>query len=211
MAEINMEELKPNSHRYKAEQKRAVSDQNRQPKKPVIRSDSVVNTKKSFGKKLKSAFFSQDLNDMKSWLFWDMIVPGCKDLILDIIDNMLGGEDRSRRSGGRTDYANRYRYNSSSKKRKSNSHRRNEDDDDDVDYTNIILRNRRDAEDVVYEMHKRIRDNGTVSIAEFLDMIGLAGSFTDNDWGWDRERDINYRKVSSGWLIDVREAIYISD
>ena len=78
-----------------------------------------------------------------------------------------------------------------------------------MDFRNIVLRQRDDAERLIEEMRRRIRNNDSASVADLLDLIDIPGRYTDNNWGWDDERDIGIRRVSSGYLIDVAEPKYL--
>lgn len=213
MADINvdMSNLEPNSHKYKAEK-------NREKIQPVINKDQVVSTKKPFGKKISETFMTEDAKDIKTWLIMDVLIPGVKSTILDIISMMFFGElsssrnrSSSRSRNGRTNYSSIYR---DSYDRNERNRRRRDDSyesDDNVDFRNIVLRERRDAERLIEEARRRIRDSSSqaISIAELLDLIDAPSRYTDCNWGWDDERDIGIRRVSSGYLIDVAEPKYI--
>ncbi len=216
MADINIDSLEPNSHKYKAEKARM----SREKISPVINKEQVISTKKPLGKKFAEIFMPEDTKDLKTWLIKDVIVPGVQNTILDILSMAFFGETRSRnrsdprrRSDNRYDYRGCYRESSDYRR---SSYRRNEEryeSGDVVDFRNIILRNREDAENLISAMRDRIRntDSKSVSVAELLDMIDATTSsrYTDNNWGWDDERDIGIRRVSSGYLIDVAEPKYL--
>lgn len=217
MANIDISNLEPNSHAYKAEKaKRELDAQNKEKVKPVIRQDQIVSTKKPLSKKFAETFMTEDAKDVKTWLIMDVLIPGLKSTILDVISMMFFGEtdSRSRGSsrdrGGRTNYRAKYRSSSDRDDRRRRDDRY--DSDDRVDFRNIVLRNRADGEDLVNEMKKRIEDTGSVSISELLDMIDAAASsrYTDCNWGWDDPRDVGLRRISSGWLIDVAEPRYLN-
>lgn len=220
MADIKIDDLKPNSHKYKSEM--AEKDQNEKKSerlKPVVNRDKIVSTKKGILQKFTDQIFDRDAGDIKTWLVKDVLIPTIQDTILDMIQMMFFGEvdsrrydsrDRRRDRGGRRDYGSYYRgesYGGRSSKRSRRDDRY--DRDDKIDCRNIILRSRRDAEDVIDEMRKRIHDEGSISVAELFDLIDLPSEYTDNNWGWDREKDIGIKRVSSGFLIDVTEPRYL--
>lgn len=215
MAEVDVNSLEPNSHKYKAEKEARKS---REKISPVVDRDKVVSTKKPLGKKFAETFLTEDTKDVKSWLIMDVIIPGIKNTILDIISMAFFGEieSRSRRSRSRRDRDDRVSYSSYyrgsySDRRDHNSRRKDDyyDSDDRVDFRNIVLRDRSDAERVIGAMRDRIRSDGSASVADLLDLIDVAGRYTDNNYGWDDERDIGIRRVSSGYLIDVSEPKYL--
>lgn len=210
MAEINIDAIKPNSKTYHREEEKR---KERKKVDPIKRHGKIVSTKKSFGKRMWDLFVGQDPKEMVTHFIYDVLIPGIKYAVLDGISVALTGEmfdGRRRSSGGRYDYRGSYgksRYGSvsSSKKRNSDGYERNER----VDYRNIKLDNRYDAEELVSRMKDRIYDTGSVSIAEMFDMLELPSRFTDNDWGWKDERDIGIRVSGRSFLIDVAEAIHL--
>lgn len=222
MADININSLEPNSHKYKAEKaakEEAVAQKSRNRISPVVGRNQVVSTKKPLGKKFAETFMTEDTQDIKSWLLLDVIIPGIKNTILDILSMMFFGEmssrsRRERRRDDRVNYSSYYRNSSYNRREKEYRRRRDDDNyydsDDKVDFRNIILRNRDDAERVINSMKNRIRDDGSASVADLLDLIDVPGRYTDNNYGWDDERDIGIRRVSSGFLIDVAEPMYLN-
>lgn len=183
---------------------------------PVVDRDQIVSTKKPLSKKFAEAFMTEDTKDVKTWLLMDVLIPGVKNTVLDVLSMMFFGEmdSRSRRTrrdyNDRVNYSSYYRGSSSLKDRDSRRRRNNRyDSDDHVDFRNIVLRQRADAEHVIEGMRERIRNNDSASVADLLDLIDVPGRYTDNNWGWDDERDIGIRRVSSGFLIDVAEPKYL--
>lgn len=221
MGDINIDSLEPNSHKYKAEKAsgKECSQNGRERISPIVKREQVVSTRKPLRKKFAETFMTEDTKDVKSWVIMDVLIPGIKNTILDILSMVFFGEtdSRSRRRSrrgrdDRTNYSSYYRSGSDSRDR-DYRRRRDRDDyydsDDRVDFRNIIVRNRSDAENVIKALRDRIRDNGAASVADLLDLIDVAGRYTDNNYGWDDERDIGIRRVSSGFLIDVAEPKYL--
>lgn len=221
MADIDVNSLEPNSHKYKAEKANGGNQdpKSREKVSPIVKRDQVVSTKKPLGKKFAETFMTEDTKDVKSWLLMDVIIPGVKNTILDILSMMFFGEVDNRRGRGkrrrydddRRDYSSYYSGSSSNRERRSSRRKENSyyDSDDRVDFRNIVLRNRDDAEDLIEEMRRRIKSEGSVSVATLLDLVDVPGRYTDNNWGWDDDRDIGIRRVSSGYLIDVAEPKYL--
>jgi hypothetical protein len=219
MAEIKLDVsgVTPNSHKYREAQAKA-AEAEREHLKPLVKKDAVVSTKKSAGRKFVDTFIQEDAEDIKSYVVFDVIIPGIKNLILDMVEMAFFGStsaskrDRSK-SGEPTNYRSYYGGSTrSTRERRESRDRgaaRRADRDDKLDYQNIILRYREDAENIIDEMRYRIKKTGSCSIAELFDLIGEAGSWNDNNWGWTDERDICLRRVSNGYLISVAEAYYL--
>lgn len=211
MATVNMDDLKPNSNSYKESK-----STERKKLDPVVKSGAVVSTKKPLGQKFKDVFIGEDINDLKRYIVLDMLIPGAKRMILNIMKMMFFGDTEpdyyyDHRGNTHTNYTASYRgssYRASSRRRERE---RRYEGDEKVDYQNVVLRNRMDAEDVVDQMRERIRRYGYCSIADLFDLINVTGNYNDNNWGWKDERDIGIRRISSGFLINVRDAEYLDD
>ena len=95
-----MQDYMPNSHRFKAEQKAAGVQGGEEKKKIEKVVTGVVKTKKKSGfAKLIDIFTPEDVDDVKSYIFWDIIVPAGKEALSDVFDAFVWGE--SRRGGKR--------------------------------------------------------------------------------------------------------------
>lgn len=210
MTDINIDSLEPNSHKYKTEKE---TKKERKKVSPVIERDHIVSTKKPLSKKIKEAFVPEDISDVKTWVIKDLIIPTMKDAFFDFVSMLFYGEFSSKKERGyMTDYRNYYNSRSGrngSSRKPSYSPSRTNSLDDKMDFRNIIVRNRADAEIIVNSMIERIQNFGSVSVAELFDLIDAPSNYTDNNYGWDNERDIGLRRVSSGFLIVVSEPKYL--
>lgn len=208
MSEVDMNSLQPNSHKYKEEKEK------KSKLSPIVDKDQIVSTKKPFSKKIFDTFLMDDSKDIKSWLIYDVLIPGAKNTVLDVLSMMFFGELSSRNRSSRSRYRREERDDYRSYYRSSNERSKRRDDrynsDDRIDFRNIILRNRENAEDLIEEMRRRIKNDGSASVADLLDLIDASSRYTDNNYGWDDERDIGIRRVSSGYLIDVAEPKYLN-
>lgn len=205
MPVIDTSNLKPNSNVYKNEEKK--QDSKERPKQ-VIKS-SVVSTKKSLGQKFMSMFIKSDVDDIKSFIVKDVIIPGVGNAILDVISMAFFGETSGRSYNFKKSYTPYSRSYQNVSSKYSYGNKDHYEENKDLDYRNIILRDRRDAEAVLNEMHRRIEVYGYTTIGELFDLIGVAGKYTDNNWGWKDHNDLDLQRVSSGWLIKVAEARYV--
>lgn len=215
MAEVRLEDIKPNSYKSKE-----IKPQNKKEApsttKAIVSKSAVVSTKKSIGQKFKEAFIAEDMADIKSWLIQDILIPGVKNTILDTLSMIFfknGGGNR------RSSSYNFYRYGQNSsasyasyyngQRHSAQQNARNQSytsHNTKVDYRDITLVRRDDAQKVVDEMRYRINEFGSVSIAAMLDLMEITSDFNDNNWGWTNPNSIGIRPVPNGWLIDVSEA-----
>lgn len=223
MATVNLDNIEPNSKTYKSEKK-----EKRERKKidPVIKKDKIVATKKPLGKRLWDLFIGQDPKDLRDYFIKDVLIPEMLDIagmgfdsVLDNIGMRFGSGPARKRTGyggysnGKVSYSGLFKksYENARRNRPTRRDRNDRDEyqNDKVDYRNVVLQYREDAENVIDHMIERIEDTGSISVAEFFDMLELPSKFTDNDWGWENARDIGLKRVHGGWLIDVREAIHL--
>lgn len=195
----------------------------RQKLKPVVSSDSVVSTKMPLRKKIAGAFIKEDIKDVKKFIISDYVIPGIKVGLLNALSMMFMGEaigkwpfggDWSGRNRARgyydmPSYSDYYRSRSRYSSQDDRDEYRGKLYNEKMDYRNVVLRNREDAERIIRTMHARIDEVGAVSVAEMFDLLDISTNYTDNNWGWNDHRDIDIRRVPSGYLIDVREARYI--
>ena len=87
-----MEEYKSNSHKSRQNQNDDI------PEKRVekVVSGSVKSKKKNGLQKITNVFVPEDVDDVKSYIFEDIVVPAVKDIILDAVRAFLGVSGNSR-------------------------------------------------------------------------------------------------------------------
>lgn len=206
MAKVNLGDIEPNSAAYKNQKKK---EKERERLSPVVKKDSIVRAKASPVKKFTEKFFGKDTDELKTWVVWDVVVPGIQDLLLNGLSMAFRGEPlrRGSSSGRREPYPYHSAYSSSRRSSgRRESYRREDEYGGKLDYRDVVLKNREDAEDIIDQMRERIEKEGEVTVAEFFDMLDSPSDMVDNDWGWTSVRDIGLRRVSDGWKIDVARA-----
>lgn len=177
---------------------------------PIIKRDRVVSSKESLGKKIVKEFFVDDIQDLKRYLWKEKIVPGVKNIVLDGLEKIFFKDVRSRRND-RTGYdynGSSYRYYYDGK-RGGYDQKKEKQKEEKVDCRNVVLTYREDAEKLVSRMKQIIREDHELTVAQMFELIDSPSDYIDNNWGWDDERDIGMRRVSTGYLIDVREPKYL--
>lgn len=180
--------------------------------KAAVDKGSVEIPNQKLGRRLAKEFLG-DPREMREYFFEDVLFPGIKRAILDMMSMMFFNDtygDRER-GGRRRDYTRSFRSDS---RRSSDRSRRDRDSrsggDDKIDYKNIRFNKRSDADRIMATLRGRVREYGSASIADLYDLIDVTPSHRDFDFGWDREEDIGMRRMSDGrWLLDVPEAIEI--
>lgn len=215
---LDSNSIRPNSHKSKQEK---VTEQERQPRTPIVAKDAVVRSKKPLGKKISQKMDLADGREVRDYIVDEKIIPGLKDFALDMLEMIFYGERSPKRNRKRRrdyddepswkhDYRSDYgRSSRDHRRRRDYDRRRRYDRDDDIDYQNIVLRKRVDAERIVDEMRDRIVEDGSVSVAVLYELVGIASEHTDNKWGWTRSSEICITRVEDGYLIDVDQAKFL--
>lgn len=213
MSTVDMESLKPNSNKYKLEQS---AEGSQRKKLDSVVKIGAVSTKKPLSKRIVENFIGGDPEEVACSIWRDTIVPGAQNLLLDILSMAFFGERNDQRRGsgkysyrGRDyeDYSRYYKGRTEQSRERSRRRDQNRRDG----YHSITLTNRADAEAVIDNMRGRIREYGSVSLAELYDLIGMDSmDYTDNNWGWDDERDLGIRVVSNGFHLDLADVKYLS-
>ena len=193
-----MEEYKSNSHKARAE----AAKQERKFEKIVT---GTVKAKKKGGlHKITDVIISEDASNVKSYILMDVLVPAIKKAISDIVTNgiemMLYGEAGKRKgsSASRISYSSYYKDDRRARERVPVNNT--------YDYDDIIISSRGEAEDVLSMMDEIIDTYGVVTIADFYDLVGVTGKFTDNKYGWDDLKSANIVRVRDGFLIRLPRA-----
>ena len=141
-----MEEYKSNSHKSRQNQNDDI------PEKRVekVVSGSVKSKKKNGLQKITNVFVPEDVDDVKSYIFEDIVVPAVKDIILDAVRAFLGvsGNSRGGRSSTSSKISYRKYYDDRDRRDSGNVSRTRTG----YDYDDIILESRGEAEDVLERM-----------------------------------------------------------
>lgn len=203
---MDLQNYKPQSHKYKSEQSTATkSSAEERPKVNKVVSGNVKTRKKNPATKFADIFISEDAANVKSYIFMDVLVPAIKkaisDIVTDGIDMILyGGTGRSRkRSGGvnatYVDYSSRSR----------DDRRRDEDryrsrsiyDFDDLEFERIS-----DAEDVLEGLEQLIDAYGMARVTDLYDMCGKSCDWTAHSYGWTSlGGNARPERVRGGWYV----------
>lgn len=195
-----MNELQPNSHKYKAEQKNAANEERRAER--VVK--GVARTKKKNEiSKLGGMFISEDAGNIKDYLIQDWLIPNVKKAIVTTIDMLL--------NGGRTSYDSRSRggahvsyssyYDDRDRRGSSVSYARTR-----LDFDEIIFENRGEAQAALDEMYHMLDRYGVVRVADLYDAAGLSQPYTSNRYGWMNLRNAEIIRVRDGYVIKLPKA-----
>ena len=192
MAVVDDNKYKPNSYKSKAEA------EDRKIEK-VIKGEATIR-KKSLGKKFAETFLGDEVDNVRSYLIFDVVVPAIKETLSDAvskgIDMLLFGEARGggrRNRGGNNTYVS---YNEYSRPRNRQSARQAR-----FDFSDIDLDSRSDAEDVLDALEDIIEMYDVARVADLYELVGITGSHTDNKWGWTNIDSASVSRTRNGKYI----------
>lgn len=203
-----MEEYKPNSHLSKDDPKKVEGEAIPEKKVGKVVSGSVKTKKKSGLTKFTDAFIQEDAENVKSYIFMEVLVPALKKAISDVVTNgidmiLYGEMGRSKKNspGSKVSYRSYYEDRRDDRRYAPTRQRAG------YDYDDIILPNRGEAEEVLSRMDELIATYGLVSVADLYDLVGIAGSYTDNKYGWTDIRNASVVRVRDGYVIKLPRAL----
>lgn len=192
-----MEEYKNNSKKSKSNETKTIEK---------VISGTAKTKKKNDVRKFADVFISEDVNNVKSYILMDVLVPAIKKAISDIvvngIDMVLYGEANHTKKQNGTKPSYRSYYDNNNSNHSTNTRRTAYTFDD------IIMDNRADAEEVLDSMLATIDKYGIVSVADMYDLVGITGNYTDNKYGWTDLRSARIeRERDGGYTINLPRAL----
>lgn len=201
-----------------SEEPNAALPEKKKIEKPVLSPDTTVK-KPSVLAKVKDTFFhGRNFGDVCHYVVTEIVAPTIIDGIANAskaaIDGFLYGEARPRNSSSygnqKTNYGSLSRPGSGnggivvrggngSKTDYSRIARR---------FENVVISNRRDAENILQYLIDYIEEYNYVTVADFYDLFDEGApesKFTDNNWGWKNLNGVRIDHVPGGWQIDFPE------
>ena len=168
-----MDEFIPNSHKSK--------------QTPV----TTGKIKKKNGlQKLTDIFITEDINSVGDLIIHDIVIPYIKKIISERIQNgidmILYGETGASK---KKSYNNSYNeFYDRKRQDRDKPFQRNKI----YNPNDIVIGSRKEAEDVLSKLDELIDIYGMASVADFYELVGVSGSYTDNKYGWTDIRTLMY-------------------
>lgn len=197
-----------------SEATKGLSPATKEPKKfykveKVVKNPVKVKKKGKFAK-LVDQFFVEDLKSVWSWGLTEVIIPSLKRLFVEFIDNsvnsMVYGKGANNKIKGSTvgnvsyrEYWDRPRtrdYYSSSREQEEMYAKRH---DDVYGYGEYYIRTEDETKKVLRTMQQCIDTYGLLTVAHFLQMVGVDPRSTDYNYGWTSVNGVTYTILSDGW------------
>lgn len=191
-------DYKPNSNKYKEEQRVAAATEKNIQK---IVTGSVQAKKKSPFRKLLDLFISEDIEDLEGFIIREVIIPGAKQLLLDSIETIFNGRSPARRrssivDGPKVSYTKYYDngMRDYDRPRAKPGH----------EFENLVFDTKQDAQDVLFEMDKLIAEYHIAGISDLYGLVGITPRTTDYSYGWtDIQSATIVRDRDGRWLLKL--------
>ena len=195
---------------YKSNSDKARQEQKEEKKIESVVTNAAKTRKKGDIRKLADIFISEDANNVKSYILMDVIVPAVKKAISDIvttgIDMILYGESgRTKKNNTVTNVSWRKYYDQNSDRSNANTSNSKYGG---LNYDDIVLTTRGDAEAVLDAMNDIINQYGTVSVADLYDLTNVPNdNFAMNRYGWINISGATTVRVRDGYILKLPKAI----
>ena len=182
------------------------------PKTQKIVNGPVKVKKKSNVSKFADSFIAEDASKVKEYIVADVLIPAAKKLIADVITNgidmILYGGNAASRKGSTAANKVSYRDYYSNNRNQSPSYRTTVTRST-YSYDDVVIPTRGDAEAVLSQMDEIVATYGFVRVADLYDLVGITGSYTDNNYGWTDIRSARIDRVRDGYIIKLPRALPI--
>lgn len=180
---ITSDMYKPNSYKSKREEAANVAT----PKVDKVTTGKVVVRDKTPGKRLVDGITS-DLRKCISNAIRDAVIPAAKDTASEVFhsitDSLIYG-DEAPRKGRRRNYSTKIVSGNGRPARKSSDRSSRSVSSKSVnDFRDVILETKDEAYNVLRGLEELIDEYDQASIADFYNLCGITGKFTDHKWGW---------------------------
>lgn len=189
--------------------KSSTSESSSEDKPEVKKVVTGIRKKKPLGERFKDTFLSEESDTVGSYIVWDILIPGAKEMISDLVTGainiLLFGDAGSRRgnrnnkrviNGGYRDYSTSSRVSNRDDERRYGRRNRRSFDD-------VIIPDRQTAIQVLSDMQDLITDYGKCTLADYYDMVDLTWEPTDKFWGWTDLSGVKPRPVHGGCVLDL--------
>lgn len=194
MSEIRMEDFPSNSFESKEAKKEEA------PKLEKKIQGSATIKKKSLGIRFIESIIGEDPDSVKNYVISDVLIPGIKQIISDVIstgiDMLFFGEKRGGTTYQKSSPFGHVSYSKFYEDKQSGN--RSYDNRAYYNMPEIIVDNYAEAQTTLYNLQEVIERYGQASVARLYDIVGITGSFTDNRYGWESLAGAGSRRLRDG-------------
>lgn len=181
---------------------------------PERKLDKVVSggtktRKKSEVKKFAGIFVPEDTDSVKSYILTDVVIPGIKNAIADVVSIVLFGE--AGRIGGRSNGKSKIAYQKYYDRDERREYGRPRTAGGGFEYDDILFETRGDADLVLDQLESCINNYGLASVADLYDLAGITcRSYTANKYGWTDIRSAKVVRIRDGYILQLPRTVQIN-
>ena len=160
-------------------------------------------------KKIIQTFFTEDLEDVKTHVVFDILIPKVKDAVVDSILNTIEmifyGEVRRRTTvATNTSPIRTISYDKMSKKSETSPSRPTPGPRRGFHPEDYVFESSADAQKVLDMMCDVLEQYGSVSASDFCEFAGVSCEYTLQNYGWRDLSDAKIARAGGGlWVIDL--------
>lgn len=168
----------------------------------------VTRRKMSRGRRMTQNLLGDDVQNIWGWMFGDVLIPAARDMIADAltggIERAIFGENtgptRSRSRGRSTGGPVPYNMLSSRGTTRREEPRRDQGRRSRQSHTldEVLIPTRVAADEVLNRLDYYCEQYGHVSVADYYELCGISGNWTDDKWGWTDVRDAYVSRTRGG-------------
>jgi hypothetical protein len=173
-----------------------------------------VKVKKNELRKLADIFISEDVANVKEYIFMDVLVPAIKKAIFDIVTNgidmfLYGGRGGAKNNNNAT---SKVSYRSYYDKPSTPAPSANRGSENAVrsaaDYDNIVFNTRGEAEAAKQQMVDIIAQYGIATVSDLYEMTPLTPPFTAQKYGWMCDlSNVPVERTHNGYILKLPRAM----
>jgi hypothetical protein len=169
--------------------------------------------RKPLRRQFSETFLQGDAKSATQFVIFDVLIPAAKDMIAEAgaegIRTLLFGENRRRGTtppqAGPTGYVSYNRYSMGNRPQTGPQRVMSRQARARHDFDEVVLETRGEAEEVIDRLFEVVSRYGVATVADLYELVGIAGSHTDNKWGWSDLRGSGVSRVRGGYLLDLPE------
>lgn len=200
----------PNNSHSAREKSTATAAGKTEKKLDKVVTGAAKTKKKSEARRVLNIFVPDDAENVKSSILSDVIVPGVKAAIADVISIVLFGDTGrigSRKSGGSRIAYQKYYDDRRDDRREYGRPRAAVG----FEYDDIIFETRGDADLVLDQLESAIAKYEVASVADLYDLAGVTcRNYTANRYGWSDIQSAKVVRTSEGYVIRLPRAVQIN-
>ena len=212
-----MHDFPGNSQKAKARAQTPPPPPEERPKVERVTTSKPEQRKRGLGRKFRETLIGGTARETAEYMVQDVVVPAVRDMIFDAFESglhrLIYGESNRTRSNMPSSYSNvgHVNYQGMSTSRPTATHQTSERklsrrSRSRHDFGEIIIENRREADDVLELMFEYLDRFGEVKVADLYEMTGIASSHVDHKWGWTSLQGAKLVRTRDGrFLLDLPE------